>query len=111
MISQLKGLRIAITGSCSYIGSALLQQLVNKDIKITALYRSVMPEHMEGMLSVCCDLMDKSRLEECLRGCDAVVHLAWCGNKGSKTREEEYNLQITKNVLLINNDAASLWSK
>jgi dTDP-4-dehydrorhamnose reductase len=95
-------IKIALVGSSGYVGSVLLQQLINQRVELGVLYNRRMPEKADGCHLLCCDLMDKSKTIEILRGYDVVIHLAWQDvdtNKKSDPKQISNNLEITKNIL------------
>lgn len=76
-------MRVAISGTRGRIGSALRENL---SFEIVRLDR---PEF---------DMMDKGSFVDAIKGCDALIHLAWNTIAGDSILEDNPNLQMVRNV-------------
>ncbi len=90
-------MKVLITGGAGYIGSVLVRQLLNKNYKVRvydslkfggeALYDVMMHPDFEFVHG---DIRDIEKLQEALKGVDAVVHLAAIvGDPACKIYSEE----------------------
>jgi dihydroflavonol-4-reductase len=69
---------LLVTGATGYLGSALVDLLVDAGLPVRAAIRSearasVLPERVERVFA---DLNDEASLTEAMRGCEGVFHLA-----------------------------------
>jgi nucleoside-diphosphate-sugar epimerase len=73
-----KGLKLAITGGCGYIGGALALSLAAEHYEVTAI-DSMMYGRVDlpGVRIVEADVRDRNSLRSALAGVDAVLHLAF----------------------------------
>ncbi len=75
-------MKIAVTGASGYIGSFLLQKLVQSGVNVRALIRQRVPDFFEGELRsevewITGDLANAESLDRLVSGCTGVVHLAY----------------------------------
>lgn len=75
-------MKIAVTGASGYIGSFLLQKLVQSGASVRALIRQQVPDFFEGELRsevewITGDLANAESLDRLVSGCTGVVHLAY----------------------------------
>jgi UDP-glucose 4-epimerase len=86
--------RVAITGGCGFVGSALGDRLRRGGHQIVAITRVGTPRAE----TVVDDLSDASRLSGTLRdhGIDTVVHAAWTGHPRSSGTD--YAAQVSTNI-------------
>jgi len=73
--------RIAVTGAAGFIGSYLVKRLAAAGYQVLAVDNFVrgIPERLDGIDELelaTVDILDKEALEEALKGCRAVFHLA-----------------------------------
>jgi len=69
---------LLVTGATGYVGSAVVQVLVEDGLPVRAAIRdagraAILPESVERVFA---DLNDEASLVEAMRGCDGVFHLA-----------------------------------
>ena len=78
--------QVLVTGGAGYVGSALVPKLLEKGYRVKVvdlfIYGDALPEdpNLEKLKG---DIRDQKLLEESLRGCDAVIHLACISNDPS----------------------------
>jgi dihydroflavonol-4-reductase len=94
--------KVLVTGSSGFIGSACVQKLLQQREQVRCLLRKDSNPHwLQGLPveQVMGDFADVHSLESCVAGVDAVIHLA--GVTKSKTRLGYYsgNFSATKNLL------------
>lgn len=75
-------MKIAVTGASGYIGSFLLQKLVEVGASVRALVRQRVPEFFEGELRtevewLTGELTNSESLDRLVSGCTGVIHLAY----------------------------------
>ncbi len=70
--------KVALTGASGHLGSAILQELLHRDIPVTALVRRKGAVHDIGPSAdfVTGDILDRDSLLPFLRGCDMLIHCA-----------------------------------
>lgn len=95
-------MKIFITGASGFIGSHLLQKLLDDGHTVNALYRSIpagnLPRNLHCFKG---DIMDADSIAKAMTDCDIVYHTAALAKLWSKNKEEFYsiNVQGTVNVL------------
>lgn len=68
--------RVFVTGGSGFVGSAVIDELLNRGDSVQALVHSKAIRGDDPRVhSVQADLLDREALAEGMRGCDAVVHL------------------------------------
>ena len=95
---------VLVTGGTGYLGSAVVQALVQKDEPVRCLIRKASPTtHLEGLKVEMAygDICDARSIARALKGCDRVYHLAalytnWLRRPGIMY---QINEQGTRNVL------------
>lgn len=92
-------MRVVLTGAAGGIGQALRAPLRARASLVRLVDRKPIEDVAEGEVGECVDLIDLPRLQEALRGMDAVVHLAAVPTEDSYDRIAEANLRGTFNVL------------
>lgn len=83
-------MQVLLTGATGYVGSAVLDTLVEHGDRVTAVVRSSDGESRvvrAGARPLRADLRDVGVLAEAADGVDAVVHTAWDPQGGSRTDE------------------------
>jgi nucleoside-diphosphate-sugar epimerase len=69
--------RVAVTGGAGFLGSHLLPALLGQGFTVRAVLRGALPLKSSGVEQVVVgDLSEQPKLDDALRGIDAVVHLA-----------------------------------
>jgi len=97
-------MRVLVTGGSGFIGSHVLDRLVDAGWRPRNFDLRPSPHHPpEQIETVIGDLLDLEGLTRAMRGCDVVVHLAAAADVGIVAREprsaEEVNARGTLNVL------------
>jgi nucleoside-diphosphate-sugar epimerase len=91
-----KGWTVLVTGGGGYVGSVLVPKLFGRGHRVTVL--DLFPRGDDGLKSIQGyadlkhikgDFGDRQTLEEALRGCDAVLHLA-CLSNGSRPDSDAF---------------------
>lgn len=82
--------RILVTGGAGYVGSSLVPKLLNSgyEVSVLDLYlygRNLFSDYKgnPALREVCGDLRNTADVNEALKGCDAVIHLACISNDPS----------------------------
>ena len=88
---------VLVTGSSSWLGRSLVQELRQQGLSVVALYRNCLPEPQERVYPVWCDLVNPKLIPAALRGVETVFHLAWEGGVGDDV--EAVNLKSLKNLI------------
>ncbi len=99
-----RGDRVLVTGATGFIGSAVLRQLVARDVEVVAL---VEPGSDAANLEefdvkrVVGDVRDRSSVEQAVSGCRAVFHVAALYRFWSRDPHAFYSVNVegTRNVL------------
>jgi nucleoside-diphosphate-sugar epimerase len=97
-------MNVFITGGTGFIGSRVLQKLVQRGDRVRALVRSVPGAELVramGAEPVTGDLNDRAALRQGMQGCDLVFHIAGWYKIGSPHPEqaEIVNVEGTRSVL------------
>ncbi len=97
-------MRVLVTGGAGFIGSHVLDALMNAGHEPVLFDVSPSPHHAPGEIeTVIGDVRDVDALERGMRGCQAVAHLAAAADVDDVTknpvRSEELNARGTLNVL------------
>ncbi|MEE9373512.1 MAG: NAD-dependent epimerase/dehydratase family protein [Saprospiraceae bacterium] len=99
-------MKIFLTGGTGFIGSYVLRTLVkNKNMDIVAARRKTSPmdlvKDIEGIEWRECNLLDVVQIEEIIRGCDTVVHIAGSVTFSSWKQDQIFksNVDITANLV------------
>jgi nucleoside-diphosphate-sugar epimerase len=93
-----------VTGASGFIGNRLVNELVKNGNAVIALVRQPenIPElHIPGVEIIQGDLFDNEIIEESLKECDFVFHLAAFANIWSKDKNYAWKINVegTKNIL------------
>ncbi|MFT5081070.1 MAG: dihydroflavonol-4-reductase [Planctomycetota bacterium] len=98
--------QLLITGAAGHLGFELATQLLRKDYKVTASVRKPSPQSVElarrGATIIYLDLLDPAKVDEAIRGMDAVFQVAAVFDLTAKDPERQVvapNLAMTENVL------------
>jgi nucleoside-diphosphate-sugar epimerase len=97
-------MRYMITGATGFIGSRLVQELMNRQILVNILVRStkkLSPEIRKCASVFPGDITDKEAVDSAMKNCDFVFHLAGFANIWSKDKKLPYrtNVEGTKIIL------------
>jgi nucleoside-diphosphate-sugar epimerase len=92
---------IFITGATGLLGSQLLKELLDQNVKIKALYRTKIPFTHTNVEWIQGDLFDTILLEETLAGVDEVYHCAAKVSFNPKNKKELFktNIEGTANIV------------
>jgi nucleoside-diphosphate-sugar epimerase len=98
------GERIFVTGATGFVGSRLLQTLLERGHSVWALARAESnrePARHERLHWVIGDILDRASLQAGLEGCTQVYHLAACAKNWVKDPSLFFKLNVegTRNVL------------
>ena len=89
---------VLITGGAGYVGSVLVPKLLNNGYKVKVLdlyiYGNPSPHFKENLIEIKGDIRNQSLLKECLKGVDAVIHLACISNDPSV----ELNPELSRTI-------------
>lgn len=77
---------VFVTGGTGYVGQATLPRLVAAGHEVRALTRRADARTPAGVRPVVGDLSRPASYRDALRGCAALVHLAWAGDVDSSVR-------------------------
>lgn len=93
-------MNVLVTGATGPFGRAVCRQLLADGHGVIAMARRPSAAMCDGVKFVSGDVRDAPRVESAMRGCEAVVHLAWVVSP-LKSRDEtrEINVGGTRNVL------------
>lgn len=97
-------MRVLVTGGSGFIGSHVLDRLIEAGMRPRNFDLQPSPHHLPGEVeTVIGDLLDLDALTRAMEGCEMVVHLAAAADVGIVAREprsaEEVNARGTLNVL------------
>lgn len=90
--------KVAITGATGFVGKATLDVSLHKALKVRALTRRAEPAR-NGLEWVSGSLDDTASLEELVKGCEAVIHIAGLTNTPNTGRFEAANVTGTANMI------------
>ena len=97
-------MKVFVTGATGYIGTELIRELLKMGHEIVGMFRDErkirIPDH-PNLSWVHADLFDMGQLKQCMKGCDALYHLAAYARAWSAETEVFYNINVqgTKNLL------------
>ena len=98
-------MRVLITGSTGFIGANLALTLANNGIEVNALYRSehkAKSLHHENINLCKGDILDSESLNNAVRGCDQVYHIAAFTDVWTKNPDDIYKLNVTGTLNVLN---------
>ncbi|MBY0535585.1 MAG: NAD-dependent epimerase/dehydratase family protein [Chitinophagaceae bacterium] len=98
---------VFVTGGTGFIGSYILEELIQRGYQVTAIRRSpkkplsLSEASFEKINWIDCDLFDTIGLLEAMDGCDAVIHAAAMVSFHGNEREQLYktNIEGTANIV------------
>lgn len=98
---------ILVTGGTGFLGSYIIKELVEKNVRVRAIRRSnklpsYIPQEVFSKVDwVDGDILDVISLEEAMEGVDTVIHAAAIVSFAKKDREQMYrvNVEGTANVV------------
>jgi len=92
--------RVLVTGATGPFGRAVSRRLAEAGYEVVAMARRAPTSPMSGVEFIAGDIQDAGAVATAMRGCDAVVHLAWVvAPLKSKSATAAINLGGTQNVL------------
>lgn len=92
--------KVIVTGATGFVGSAVCEELVRKNIEVIAIVRH--PDKVisnitanEGIRIVYCDLANFRKLAELIpdRDIDALYHFAWVGSAGALRGDSDVQMK------------------
>jgi farnesol dehydrogenase len=93
-----------VTGATGFIGSRLVQELLNRQIQVNILVRSekkLSPKIRERASVFSGDIMNKKAVDSAMRDCEFVFHLAGFANIWSKDKTLPYRTNVEgTNIIL-----------
>lgn len=87
-------MRVMVTGGAGKVGRAVVARLVEKGYAPLVVDRQA-GEPVAGADYRQCDVLDYAGLRACMRGCDAVVHLAAVPSPGLASNEALFNTNVS----------------
>jgi nucleoside-diphosphate-sugar epimerase len=84
---EVSHMRVLVTGGSGAVGKAVVDRLVNSGYSLRVIGRKPGLK-IEGAEYQTCDVNDFARLQEVMRGCEAVVHMAAIPNPALATPDE-----------------------
>jgi len=95
--------KIFVTGSTGFIGSALVEKLLEQGFRVRALKRNVPTTNQPNLEYISGDITDQETLRKGMSGCSDVFHLAayaknWSADPQTYT---QVNIEGTKNVFAV----------
>ncbi len=100
--------KILVTGGTGFLGSYIIQQLVEKGYNVRAIYRSkkdvfwIDKKILEKVEWVEGDILDIVSLEEAMEGVDAVIHSAAIVSFSKSDRKQMYQINIDGTANVVN---------
>jgi dihydroflavonol-4-reductase len=100
--------KILVTGGAGFLGTYIIQELVEKGYEIRAMRRShktpfYMPPEIAGRLEwIQADILDIPALEEAMTGMDAVIHAAAKISFRAADRKEMFHTNIEGTANMVN---------
>ncbi len=97
-------MRYLVTGATGFIGNNLVKELLNRNQQVNVLVRSKqkIPDHQLNKVSIYeGDLSDLATIDNAMKNCDYVFHMAAFANIWSKDKMLAYktNVEGTRNIL------------
>lgn len=75
-------MRVFVTGGTGYVGSRVLQPLLEAGCEVVALVRDPAKNRQSGLAElVVGDLLEPATYADTLQGCQGCIHLAWTGQE------------------------------
>jgi dihydroflavonol-4-reductase len=95
---------ILVTGSAGLVGKELVNQLLEKNFSVIALYNKTPLQNIQNKnLSVLqCDLLDTSALEDALQGITEVYHCAGLVSFSPGKRNDLFKLNVEATANIVN---------
>lgn len=99
--------RIFVTGGSGLVGAALLRQLLQRNEKVRALYRTHMPvllspEELQRIEWIQGDVLDTGLLQEAMHDCTQVYHCAAVVSFHPKRRQQLYKINVEGTANVVN---------
>ncbi len=95
----LTGRRVLVTGATGFLGSGLTARIAAEGAEVFGLSRHV-PSRTLGVKWIACDLEDRDRLIDVIRGFDSVFHAGgMVGHYGARDAYLRANVGGTRNVI------------
>jgi nucleoside-diphosphate-sugar epimerase len=94
---------ILITGGAGLVGGELIKQLLAQGQKVKAIYKNTpLAFENENLISVKCDILDTSTLEEVMHGVKQLYHCAAIVSFSQKNASQLYKINIEGTANVVN---------
>jgi dihydroflavonol-4-reductase len=94
---------IAITGGTGHIGHVLIKMLLEKDFRVTALYRKTLPQLQHpNLLWISGDVTNQTTMDLLVQHANAVIHSAAVISIGNQNKDEVYHINVNGTQTIMN---------
>src|SRR5438045_8164139 len=94
---------ISVTGGSGLVGSELIAQLLARGNKVRAIYNGTpLSIDHENLISVKCNILDTSALEEAMQGVTQLYHCAAVVSFNKKNKDNIFRINIEGTANVVN---------